>query len=89
MIHLRLVVPAAQIEGVKQALLVRDDVQNVVHLPGAALRPPGDVLLCDVTRPSTDELLAELHAMDVAVHGSITVETMDALVSEHPQQPAA
>lgn len=87
MIHLRLVVPREQIEPVTKALLARGDVTNLMHLRGAALRPAGDVILCDVARESTDELLAELHALGVDVSGSIAVETMDTLVSQHPDSP--
>jgi uncharacterized hydrophobic protein (TIGR00271 family) len=84
MLHLRLVVPQAHTASVNALLLERGDVANVMHFPGAALRPPGDVVLCDVSRDSTDELLATLHAMGVDAGGSIAVETMDTLVSRHP-----
>lgn len=84
MLHLRLVVPRERTTAVSTLLLERGDVTNVMHFPGAALRPPGDVILCDVSRDSTDELLATLHAIGVDAGGSIAVETMDTLVSRHP-----
>jgi uncharacterized hydrophobic protein (TIGR00271 family) len=84
MIHLRLVVPRDRIDAVTSLLLEREDVVNVTYLSGASLRPPGDLVQCDVARESTDALLAELHALGVDIHGSIAVETMDMLVSQHP-----
>jgi len=84
MLHLRLVVPHELTASVVALLLERGDVANVMQFAGAALRPPGDVILCDVSRDSTDELLAILHAMGVDAGGSIAVETMDTLISRHP-----
>jgi len=85
MIHLRLVVPGERTDAVVALLLKRVDVANVMHLPGASLRPIGDLVQCDVAREATDELLAQLHSLGVDAGGSIAVETLDMLVSQHPE----
>lgn len=84
MIHLRLIVPCERTDTVIALLLERADVANVMRLPGASLRPPGDLVQCDVAREATDELLAQLHVLGVDAGGSIAVETLDMLVSQHP-----
>jgi uncharacterized hydrophobic protein (TIGR00271 family) len=89
MLHLRLIVPPERIGLVKGSLLERADVANVMHFPGAALQPAGDVILCDVSREATDDLLATLHALGVDAGGSIAVETMETLISQHPDVDCA
>lgn len=84
MLHLRLVVPCERTDAVVALLLERPEVINVMRLPGASLRPPGDLVQCDVAREATDELLSRLHVLGVDAGGSIAVETMDMLVSQHP-----
>jgi uncharacterized hydrophobic protein (TIGR00271 family) len=88
MIHLRLVIPCERTDAVLALLLERHDVANVMRLPGASLRPAGDVVQCDVARETTDELLSQLHALGVDAGGSIAVETLDMLVSQHPDAAA-
>lgn len=81
MLHLRLIVPG----GLRRAVLdVLDDCLGVTHvitLPDAARRPPGDVVLCDVARESTDELLARLRALGLAEQGAIDVSTLELSIS--------
>ncbi|HJU47686.1 MAG TPA: hypothetical protein VJ689_06130, partial [Gaiellaceae bacterium] len=50
MIHLRVVTPPDLTLGVLDALSARASVLNIVHLPGVATRPDGDLVLCDVAR---------------------------------------
>ena len=52
-----------------------DSVTNVVRLPGAAVKPPGDVLLCDVARENGSVILAELRRMKLDAAGTIAVES--------------
>ncbi|WP_199779048.1 DUF389 domain-containing protein [Burkholderia sp. BE12] len=80
MIHLRLVVPPERVAVVTAMLIARDDVTNLMHLPGAALRPAGDVVLCDVARETADDLLARLDAHDVG--GSIEIGMMESQLAQ-------
>ncbi|WP_165948050.1 DUF389 domain-containing protein [Burkholderia pyrrocinia] len=69
-------------------LLARNDVTNLMHLPRAALRPHGDVVLCDVARDAADDLLARLADAGVSAQGSIAVDTVDSLISRNPHASA-
>jgi uncharacterized hydrophobic protein (TIGR00271 family) len=67
---LRLIVPEAL-----------DAVTNIVHLPGAALEPAGDVVLCDVAREEVSLVVEQLSALGLYREGSIALEAVDASVS--------
>lgn len=81
MIHLRLVAPAALAEGVLAALERKPSVINVVHLPGVARQPSGDLILCDVAREDASIVLAELRALGLAEQGTIAIEAIDTSIS--------
>ena len=74
MVHLRLVVPPALVAAVLQTLERSSAVCDIVHLPGAARRPAGDVVLCDLAREAASVVLAELEEMGLPESGSISVE---------------
>ena len=57
-------------------------VSNVVHLEGAARKPPGDVILCDVAREDASVILADLRELDIPADGSIALEVVDTSISE-------
>ncbi|GAA4872331.1 DUF389 domain-containing protein [Kitasatospora terrestris] len=81
MLHLRLIVPV----DLRDAVLDRLDncvgATHVVLLADAAVRPPGDVVLCDVARESADELLGDLRGLGLAERGSISAEDTALTVS--------
>lgn len=81
MFHLRLIVPAAHAD--RTLALLRSDmaVSNIVHLPGAASNPQGDLVLCDVAREDVSALLRDLREIDVDREGSIAVEAVDVSLS--------
>ena len=54
---------------------------NIVVLRGAALRPAGDVVLCDVAREAASIVLADLQELGVPERGSISVEQVDVALS--------
>jgi uncharacterized hydrophobic protein (TIGR00271 family) len=81
-IHLRIVAPE---EVAHQALEVLDAspaVLNIVHLHGAAQKPEGDVILCDVAREEASVILGDLKELDIPRVGSIAVEHIDTALSE-------
>ena len=53
MIHLRIVAPEKVAHQALEVLSASPAVLNIVHLHGAAQKPEGDVILCDVARPAT------------------------------------
>ena len=81
MIHLRMVAPPALAERVLAALERKASVINVIHLPGAARSPSGDVILCDVAREDASVVLAELRDLGLAEQGTIAIETVDTSIS--------
>jgi hypothetical protein len=50
MLHMRIVVPPDRRGEVMATLERTPSVINIVHLPDAARRPDGDLVLCDVPR---------------------------------------
>ena len=81
MIHLRVVVP----EGSAPTLVdvVRDDPRtaNLVVLRGAAIDPPGDLLLCDVAREATSDVIARMRACGLDERASISIQDIDVIES--------
>ncbi|MEJ7787383.1 MAG: DUF389 domain-containing protein, partial [Solirubrobacteraceae bacterium] len=63
------------------ALERRASVLNVIHLPGAARNPSGDLILCDVAREDASVVLAELRELGLAEQGTIAIETVDTSIS--------
>ncbi|MED7949519.1 DUF389 domain-containing protein [Kitasatospora sp. NPDC058201] len=81
MLHLRLIVPADLRDTVLKCLDDCVGVTHVVLLPDAAVRPPGDVVLCDVARESADEVLGALRATGLPARGAIDVEEIELTLS--------
>jgi uncharacterized hydrophobic protein (TIGR00271 family) len=80
-IHLRIVVPTGLSEKVVELLGASVTVCNLVVLPGAALKPPGDVILCDIAREEASVLIADLKELGVHRQGSIALEQIDSQIS--------
>lgn len=81
MIHLRLVV-AGDAAAVVERLEADPTVINIVHLPGAARRPYGDLVLCDVPRETASDVVRTLRLAGLDHEGSITIEVVDTMVSD-------
>lgn len=81
MLHLRLIVPVDLRERVREALDGCVGVTHLIVLPQAALRPPGDVVMCDVARESADELLGRLRATGLVERGAVDLSGLDLSIS--------
>jgi len=81
MVHLRIVVPADLTGEVLRALEQVPGACNVVVLRGAAIRPAGDMILCDVAREAASIALSDLQELGVPTRGSISVEKVDVALS--------
>jgi uncharacterized hydrophobic protein (TIGR00271 family) len=86
--HLRIVVPPDLTDQVLAVLQRSAAVCNIVVLRGAALRPAGDVVLCDVAREATSIVLADLQELGVPERGSISVERVDVALSRAAEAAA-
>jgi uncharacterized hydrophobic protein (TIGR00271 family) len=82
MVHLRIVSPADLTEQVMEVLTRTASVINIVRFDGAAQRPDGDVILCDVAREDASVILADLKALDLRERGSITLLPIDTAISK-------
>lgn len=80
-LHLRVIAPVDCTESVRTLLAGHRGVTNVVVLPGAAVRPEGDLVLADVAREAADPLLDELRELGLTERGSIAVEGIDLSLS--------
>lgn len=86
MIHLRIVAPAATAHQALELLRGSESVINVVHLHGAAVKPEGDVILCDVAREDASVILSDLRELEIPTVGSIAVENIDISLSDHADE---
>jgi len=82
MVHLRIVAPSHQAEHALDLLSDSDSVCNLIHLERAAIRPEGDVILCDVAREDASVIVGDLKELEIDVEGSIAIEEIDSQVSE-------
>ncbi|GGY74699.1 DUF389 domain-containing protein [Streptomyces nitrosporeus] len=86
MLHLRLIVPAGLTGAVVEVAERTVGATHLVVLAGAARRPAGDVVMCDVAREAGDELIGALRELGIDRSGSITVENMDLTLSAHADE---
>ncbi|MFE7527412.1 DUF389 domain-containing protein [Kitasatospora sp. NPDC057542] len=81
MLHLRLIVPPDLRNAVLDCLDEVVGVTHVILLPDAAVRPTGDVVLCDVAREAADEVLGALRGTGLAERGAIDVSPVELTLS--------
>ena len=86
MVHLRIVSPPDLTDRGLELLTRSDSVVNIVELRGAARRPDGDVILCDVAREDASVILADLTALGLHDRGSITLEQIDTVISKAAEE---
>jgi uncharacterized hydrophobic protein (TIGR00271 family) len=81
-VHLRIVVPSHNAEHALELLNATDSVFNLIYLPGAAHKPEGDVILCDVAREDASVVVSDLKELEIDIEGSIALEQIDSEISE-------
>ncbi|MFF4231465.1 DUF389 domain-containing protein [Streptomyces sp. NPDC001820] len=81
MLHLRLITPADRTAEVVRLIERTVGTTHLAVVPGAALNPPGDLVMCDVAREAGDELIGGLRALGIDEVGSISVENIDLSLS--------
>jgi uncharacterized hydrophobic protein (TIGR00271 family) len=82
MIHLRILVPKDLATRTLHLLCAAPAVSSVAHLPDAAKKPEGDVILCDVAREDASVILSALKELEIHHRGSIAVEEVDTAISD-------
>src|SRR5829696_8397590 len=82
MVHLRIVAPEPCSGAVLRLLEDDPTVLNVVCLRGVTRKPHGDLILCDVPREAASLLIADLRRTGVVEEGSISIDNVEAQLSE-------
>ena len=82
MVHLRVVAPPDCARRALELLCTSESVANVIFLEGAAKKPEGDVILCDVAREDASVIIGDLKELDIPKTGSIAVEFIDTEISD-------
>ena len=85
MVHLRIVAPRDYAEHALELLTATPSVVNLIHLEGAAHKPEGDVILCDVAREDASVIVGDLKEFGIEREGSIAMEMIDSLISDHAE----
>ena len=88
-LHLRLIVPPDLTPAVVDHLRADPGVAHIVQLPAAAVVPRGDVVVCDVVREAANEVVEWLQGLGVHHQGAITVEMLEAAVSDAAERAEA
>jgi uncharacterized hydrophobic protein (TIGR00271 family) len=86
MLHLRIVSPHGSTERALEVLEGTASVCNIISLPGAARRPSGDVILCDVPREDASVVLADLRDLGIHHDGSVAVEAIETELSDEMER---
>src|SRR5581483_8443419 len=81
MLHLRITCPAEVADTVLDTLRTDLGVVHLSVLRGAVVDPPGDLVEADVVREAADGVLAGLCALGIDRVGSITLESLDTVLS--------
>ena len=82
MVHLRIVAPHEAAGHAAELLEASPSVSNVIVLEGAARKPQGDVILCDVAREDASVIIDDLRELDIPATGSISMEAIDTQISD-------
>src|SRR3954449_8706940 len=88
MYHLRIVVPGRLADDVLDLLDEEPSACNLVHLPGAARRPEGDLVLVDLAREHASGVLSDLRDHGVEREGSISGRQRDFHVCDRMERAA-
>lgn len=70
------------VDAVLDVLRAEPGAAHVVHLPGAVVAPPGDVVEADLARESVEGVLESLRALGCARYGGIVLEALDTVISD-------
>ena len=81
LLQLRVTVPSDRTDEVRKLFEEDPGTAHLAVLPGASVRPKGDLVLADVARESADGLIGALRELRVPVDGGIAITSVDTAVS--------
>ncbi|MGZ8705080.1 DUF389 domain-containing protein [Aeromicrobium sp.] len=79
--HLRITTPAHLTDQVLAVFTGDPAVSHLAVLRGASLEPAGDLVLADVAREATNEVVDQLSELGIPEHGTIHIEPVTTWVS--------
>ncbi len=82
MVHLRIVAPAWEAQQAVDLLKNVESACNLVHVPGAASKPDGDLILVDVAREDASVIVSDLKELEIHKCGSIAIESSETHISD-------
>lgn len=82
MLHLRLIVPPDRVDTVVAELGSSPGVAHVVRGAGSSIRPPGEVVTCDVAREAADRVVERMQDHGLHRDGAIMIEAVEVAVSD-------
>ena len=85
MIHLRVIAPSEQADKAADLFCKLPTATHVVRIPGAALDPPGDLLLADVPEEDASVLVGDLKELGIHQLGAITIESIGTQLSDRAE----
>jgi uncharacterized hydrophobic protein (TIGR00271 family) len=80
-LHLRVTSPASLTSEVVELLDGCAGTANLAVVPGASIRPEGDLVIADVARESAEEVIGGLRGLGIDRVGTIALEAVDTVVS--------
>ena len=86
MVHLRVIAPHEEAEKVLELLKREPTACHLVHVPGAAVAPAGDMILVDVPREEASVLIGDLKELGIHQSGSVSVEPIEVQLSERADE---
>src|SRR3954469_11372750 len=86
LLHLRVTVPPGRLDAVRAAFEASPGPGHLAVLSGACVSPPGALALPAVARESADAIVAALRELGVDRDGGITMEAVDAAVSQAAEE---
>lgn len=89
MIQLRIVSPPSLTAAVRAVLESQAGVANLALLPGSVIRPPGDLILCEVADEVASYVLQSLSHFGLEEHGGITMNRIDYALSRSAREAEA
>lgn len=80
--HLRIVAPSDLTSQIVGFLERQEAVSSVVLVPSASVRPRGDLVLADVAREASNDVIEELRSLGVQHVGSVHIEPVRTWMSQ-------
>ncbi|MFD4366952.1 DUF389 domain-containing protein [Rhodococcus sp. NPDC058521] len=83
MLKLRILSPTAMTDDLVEILEADSAVSGIALMRGASVKPVGDVILADLAREATNDLLDELRELGLHRAGTITIEPVQTWLSHN------